>query len=85
MHYSTKTAEEYINKLKRGEYGNRKYDIIARINKFFEYNNYTEEKLKMFEKAFNQTFNEIRYQINKHIIINSNLIKVLVILAILIF
>ena len=85
MHYSTKTAEEYINKLKRGEYGNREYNIIDRINKFFEYNNYTEEKLKMFAKAFNKTFNKIRYQTNKHIIIDSNMIKVLIVLLIFIF
>ena len=85
MHYTTKTAEEYINKMKRGENGNRVYNINDRINKFFEYNNYSEEKLKMFEKAFNKTFNKIRYQTNKHIMIDSNMIKVLVISVISIF
>ena len=56
MHYTTKTAEEFIKKIKRGRRINVPYNITERIKKFFFINNYTEEKLKMFEKAFNTTF-----------------------------
>ena len=60
MHYTTKTVEEYIKKIKRGTNSNIPYNINERIKKFFSLNNFTEEKLKMFEKAFNMTFPQFR-------------------------
>ena len=59
MHYTTKTAEEFIKKIKRGTNSNIHYDIIERLKKFFDINNYTDKKLKMFENEFNRTFPQI--------------------------
>ena len=56
MHYTTKTAEEYINKIKRGLIRNIPYNINDTIRYFFNINQFTEEKLKIFETAFNKTF-----------------------------
>ena len=56
MHYTTKTVEEFIQKIKRGKRINTPYDINERIKKFFIINEYSQEKLKMFENAFNTTF-----------------------------
>lgn len=59
MHYTTKTIEEYINKtIKRGQNGNLIYDKNERVRKFFQINNFTKEKLRIFEKAFNMTFDQ---------------------------
>ena len=73
MHYTTKTVEEYINKLKRGKNGNENYNITHRIELFFEINNFTEEKLNMFEKAFNRTFNQFRSYTNSYIKMDLNM------------
>ena len=56
-HFTTKTAEEYCVKIKRGRCGGRKYDINERVNLFFYHNKFTKEKLKAFENAFNMSFN----------------------------
>ena len=56
MHYNTKTVDEYVNKIKRGGNNNAVYDVNERIERFFSHNNFTEEKLKIFEKAFNKKF-----------------------------
>ena len=61
MHYTTKTVEEYIKKIKRGLTQNVPYNITDRIKYFFEINDFTEEKLKIFEKAFKLLFNIILY------------------------
>ena len=56
MHFNTRTAEEYANKIKRGYPGNHFEDVDERINLFFSYNKFTREKLKVFEDKFNKTF-----------------------------
>ena len=56
MHFSTRTAEEYVRKAKRGYAGNRHPKYEERVNVFFSHNKVTEEKVKVFEKYFNQTF-----------------------------
>ena len=58
MHFITKTAEEYINKLKRGANENLAYDITDGIKTFFRFNDFSTKKLKIFEKAFNRSFEE---------------------------
>ena len=57
MHFITKTAEEYINKLKRGANENLAYDITDGIKTFFRFNDFSTKKLKIFEKAFNHYMN----------------------------
>ena len=64
MHYTTKTIEEYINKIKRGLIQNGVYNITERIDKFFKINDFTEEKLKIFEKTFNKSFDQFRNYTN---------------------
>ena len=65
MHFTTKTIEEYLNKIiKRGVIQNQPFNITQAINKFFQINDFTEEKLKIFEKAFNKTFDQFRNNIN---------------------
>ena len=66
MHYTTKTAVEYINKIKRGLTQNVPYNITDKIRYFFEINDFTEEKLQIFEKAFNKTFNQFRNYTNSN-------------------
>ena len=56
MHYNTKTAEEFIQKIKRGSNKNIAYNINESIDRFFQINDFKEEKLNLFEKAFNTTF-----------------------------
>ena len=55
-HFTTKTAEEYCEKMIRGRPRNRTYDLDNRVEIFFKYNKYTDEKLKIFENKFNRTF-----------------------------
>ena len=59
MHYNTKTAEEYINKIKRGANQNVVYNISESIKRFFQINDFSKEKLRLFEKAFNKSFDPI--------------------------
>ena len=61
-HFNTKTAEEYVNKIKRGDLMNRDYDPMERIKCFFSHNKFTDEKLKIFEKAFNLILNRNDYK-----------------------
>jgi hypothetical protein len=65
MHFNTRTAEEFVGKAKRGYAGNRYPDFEGRVEKFFWSNKYTEEKLKIFEKNFNRSFDNIRRIYNK--------------------
>lgn len=71
MHYNTKTVDEYVNKIKRGGNKNAIYDINERIVRFFSHNNFTDEKLKIFEKAFKR---KIKYNSSDKIDINIFLI-----------
>ena len=52
-HYYTKTAEEWCNKILRGDVQFKSKPSIRKINKFFLFNNKTEEKIKILEKCFN--------------------------------
>ena len=56
MHFSKKTAEEYVIKSKRG-FPNYSFNYDTFVDKFFELNKFTKEKLNIFEKGFKQTFN----------------------------
>ena len=58
-HFTTKTAEEYCEKIIRGTNTNLAYDPAERVQCFFSHNRFSEEKLKVFEKKFNRTFNPI--------------------------
>ena len=55
-HYTTKTAEEYIPKILKGTPGNHPHNLVSRINLFFRYNNYSDEKMKIFEDYFKRKF-----------------------------
>ena len=79
MHYNTKTAEEFIQKIKRGSNQNIVYNVTEKIKGFFNINNFTEEKLKLFEKAFNRTFNQFRNYKNSSKKVYMNIIYVNVI------
>ena len=56
MHFNTKTAEEYINKIKRGNARGTNRSLEKRIKDFFYRNKFTEEKLRLFETRLNMTF-----------------------------
>ena len=63
-HFTTKTAEEYCVKIKRGNNRGQKFDLKERVNLFFYHNKFTYEKLKVFENTFNMSFKPyIRYKI----------------------
>ena len=55
-HFTTKTAEEYITKILKGTPGGHPHNVDDRIKIFFEYNKFSEEKLKIFENYFNRSF-----------------------------
>ena len=70
MHFNTKTAEEFAKKIKKGNLDNHPNENIeGKIDLFFSINNFTKEKLEIFEKIFNQTFekyhNKYIYKENK--------------------
>ena len=56
MHFNTKTAEEYVDKIIKGINGNIPLNEEEGIDKFFQYNEFTEEKLKVFEQKLNKSF-----------------------------
>ena len=61
IHLSTKTAEEYVEKTKRGKTRNFAEPIEKRIKLFFRYNKFTEEKFKIFEDKFQKTLKREDY------------------------
>ena len=64
IHFNFKTAEEYISKMLKGINGGHQFDINrldGNIDKFFQHNKFTKEKLKVFETYFNRTFNKYHY------------------------
>ena len=63
MHFSKKTAEEFVEKIKRGSPENPPVDIDSKVEEFFSLNKFTQEKLKIFEVKFNRTFE--KYHDNK--------------------
>ena len=64
-HFNTRTAEEFVTKIKTGFPNGGTFDLADRIELFFIRNKFTKEKLAVFEKAFNQTFDASRYNMNK--------------------
>ncbi len=65
MHFNTRTAEEYANKIKRGYpsgFSFKSNELNQRVRNFFKNNKFTEEKLEVFKKSFNVT---IDYADNK--------------------
>ena len=58
-HFSTKSAEEYVNKIRRGTNRNLPYSVEERIDLYFKLNKFTEEKIRFFENKFNRTFSRI--------------------------
>ena len=77
MHYNTKTVEEYVKKIRRGNNRNFAYNVEERIERFFSNNNFTEEKLKIFEKEFNRTFEKFHNQNNSCNIIDLRMMRFL--------
>ena len=55
-HYTTKTAEEYITKILRGTPGGHPNNMDYRVELFFKFNKYSEEKMKIFENYFRRKF-----------------------------
>ena len=51
-HYTTKTAEEWRDKMKRGYPDQSDCSLTLNISKFFKYNEITEEKKKVFESLY---------------------------------
>ena len=58
IHFSTKSTEEYVNKIKRGYYDGVFPDPSSYVDLYFFHNKFTKEKLKIFEDAFNRTFSK---------------------------
>ena len=59
-HFATKTAEEFISKIKRG-HPSQHLLLNKWIDTFFNLNKVTEEKVKIFEKKLNFTFPKYHY------------------------
>ena len=55
-HFTTKTAEEYIDKINKGTPGGFQNNVEERIRLFFEFNKYSDEKMEIFQKYYNRTF-----------------------------
>ena len=55
-HYRYRTAEEFAIKLLRGLYKGEKYNYENKLNEFKDFNELTEEKLKVIENILNTTF-----------------------------
>ena len=60
-HFVTKSAEEYIIKVKRGHPGNVVLYFDKRLDIFFRYNKVTKEKIQYFEESLNMTFPKYQY------------------------
>jgi hypothetical protein len=61
-HFSTKSTEEFVNKIKRGYPGEHYPNYEDSINQFFEINQFTEEKLKIFEDLLGQKFEKYHHK-----------------------
>ena len=55
-HFSTKSTEEFVNKIKRGYAGGNYPESSNQVDLYFSHNKFTKEKLKIFEDSFNMTF-----------------------------
>ena len=57
IHFNTRTADEYAERIKRGHpLVKLTNNLNERLKIFFTINKFSEEKLKIFEKAFNKQF-----------------------------
>ena len=56
-HFTTKTTEEFCEKMLIGHPRNLSFNYEERVQIFFKHNKFSEEKLKFFEKKFKRTFN----------------------------
>jgi len=63
MHYYTKSVQEFIEKIKRGDLlrGNQKKIINWAIEKFFYINNITSKKIKYIQKHLGSKYNLKKY------------------------
>jgi hypothetical protein len=66
-HFATKSAEEFVDKTKRGTNRNIYHKPEDRLGVYFRINKFTEEKLKFFEEKFNRSFSRILYKIKKNL------------------
>ena len=68
MHFSYKSAQEYLLKMKRG-YSNwigMNFSVITFINRFFYINDINEDKIKYFEKNLNISLINIRKRLKNN-------------------
>jgi hypothetical protein len=66
MHYSMKSPEEYIEKMRRN-FSKKKLNYEQIVEHYFSFNSFTIEKLKSFENKLNMTFDRNYKIINKAI------------------
>ncbi len=60
-HYSTKSTEEYVNKIRRRYPGVNNTNYEESIDVYFGTNKFTKEKLKIFEDSFNHKFPDYKH------------------------
>ena len=56
-HYTTKTAEEFCEKIIKGPPRNVSFKSPERVKLFFTHNKFSFEKLEIFERKFNRSYN----------------------------
>ena len=67
-HYSSKSTEEFVNKMLKGDVLYSKDNILQRLKTYFEYNEITKEKIDYFDKyipSFN--ISNLRNDLIKHL------------------
>ena len=65
-HYLTKSTEEYAERSKKGHPFGESIFYDERVYNYFLHNIVTEEKVRFFEKIFNQTFPKYHYVFKKN-------------------
>jgi hypothetical protein len=66
-HFATKSAEEFVGKIKKGTNRNLYQEPVGRLRVYFRINKFTEEKLKFFEENLNRSFSPILLKIKKNL------------------
>ena len=64
-HYTRKTIEEFIQKIKKGHFQGTKFNYQKRLKIFFTYDKYTPEKAQVVEKLLNITPEKLQEIIDK--------------------
>ena len=64
-HYTRKTIEEFIQKIKKGHFQGTKFNYQKRLKIFFTYDKYTPEKAQVVEKLLNITPEKLQEIIHK--------------------